>query len=29
MVEEMDAVTELITGKTDYFHEKGSAANRA
>jgi hypothetical protein len=25
MVEEMDAVTELLTGKLDYFHDKGSA----
>jgi hypothetical protein len=27
-VEEMDAVTELLTGKLDYFHDKGSAANK-
>ena len=25
MVEEMDAVTEPITGRPDYFHDKGSA----
>jgi hypothetical protein len=28
MIEEMDAVTELITGRLDYFHDKGSAPSR-
>jgi hypothetical protein len=28
MVEEMDAVTELLTGKLDYFHDRGSAPSR-
>ncbi len=29
MVEEMDPVTELLTGKLDYFHDKGSAPHRS
>jgi hypothetical protein len=28
MVEEMDAVIELITGRLDYFHDQGSAPSR-
>jgi hypothetical protein len=28
MGEEMDAVTELITGKPDHFHDKGSSPTR-
>jgi hypothetical protein len=28
MLEEMEAVTELITGRPDHFHDKGSAPNR-
>jgi hypothetical protein len=28
MVDEIDAVAELITAKPDYFHDKGSASNR-
>jgi hypothetical protein len=29
MVDEIDAVAELITGKADYFHDKGSAPSRS
>jgi hypothetical protein len=25
LVDEIDAVAELVTGKVDYFHDKGSA----
>ena len=28
MIEEMDAVAELITGKPAYFHDKGTTGNR-
>jgi len=28
MLDEIDAVAELITAKPDYFHDKGSAPNR-
>jgi hypothetical protein len=28
MVEEMDAVAEIITGDPKYFHEKGTTGNR-
>jgi hypothetical protein len=28
MIDEIDAVAELITAKPDYFHDKGSAPNR-
>jgi hypothetical protein len=29
MVDEIDAVAELITARPDYFHDKGSAPNKA
>jgi hypothetical protein len=28
MIDEMDAVAELITGKPAYFHDKGTTGNR-
>jgi hypothetical protein len=28
MLDEIDAVAELITARSDYFHDKGSAPNR-
>jgi hypothetical protein len=28
MIEEMDAVAELMTGKPAYFHDKGTTGNR-
>ena len=28
MVDEMDAVAYLITGKDNYFHDKGTTGNR-